>query len=208
MSKVSKTTNNRPVPIKKTKKVSIEKEAVLTPIKQIFLGDYLNVHTFQKHIITQSFIESEAKKLRDWADQEDSLLIQDFTDFQGYRMKLFYQWIKEHPVMEIAHEYAISRIGSRREKGAMTRKYAEASTHRTLGYYQEIWRDQTKELARMRDEVSAANETKVVVIDRFVLPEDAQLRLKTPEEVAREINDSTRDNRVVGPNQYKLRDKE
>ncbi len=208
MSNVSKTSNNRPVPVKKTKKVSVEKDAVLKPVKQVFLGDYINVHTFQKHIITESFIEAQAAKLRDWADLDDSLLIQDYTDGQGYRMRLFYEWIKKYPVIEIAHEYALSRIGSRREKGAMTRKYAEASTHRTLGHYQDIWRAETRELARMRDEVAAANETKVVVIDRFVLPEDAPLRLKTPEEVAREIHESTKDNRVVGPNQYKLRERE
>lgn len=187
---------------KRTNQVATLNNDKITETKLIFLGEYLNIHTFQKHIITQSFIESEAKKLRDWANLDDSLLIQDFADKQGYRRQLFYEWVEKYPVFSIAHEYALSRLGSRREIGAMTRRFAEATTHRTLSHYQDVWRNETIALSKLKDDNAAQNEQRVVIIERFPSIEE---RKKTPEEVASAIKKSTEDSRLVGGCEYNIK---
>lgn len=195
---VDKTPNPTRKPKKGNKKVSVQKHALIGtdgPIEQIFLGEYFNIHTMQKHPITKKFIERQAVELKQWADLETSLNIYDFTDMKGYNPKTFYQWCLEYPEMEAANEYALRRIGSRREFGAMTRKFAESTIHRTLGHYHDVWKKETIMLAKLKEELSAQNETKVVVIERF--PDDAYKL--TPEEVAGSIHKATSDGRQYGP---------
>lgn len=161
----------------------------------LFLGEYFSVHTRQYHPITLKFIERETQRLIDWANEEDSLIIQKFWLSGGYSKAQFYVWINQFPEFAHAHEYAMTLIGTRRELGAMTRKFDASTIHRTLGRYNHIWKEETQELARLKDD-AAQNEAKVVVIERFpVLPSSS----KTPEEVAMAIRKSTGDNRNYGP---------
>lgn len=203
---VKKTSDTNTVKIKTPKKRTNQKATLnndkITETKLIFLGEYLNIHTFQKHIITQSFIESEAKKLRDWANLDDSLLIQDFADKQGYRRTLFYEWVEKYPAFAIAHEYALSRIGSRREIGAMTRRFAEATTHRTLSHYQDVWKSETIALSKLKEEQAVQNEQRVVIIERFPSLDQSN---KTPEQVASAVRKSTEDGRSAAVCEYNIK---
>ncbi len=78
----------------------------------------------------------------------------------------------------------------------MMRKFAEATIHRTLGYYHDIWRKETAYLAKLKEEAAPQNETKIVVIERFPELPVSQL---TPEEVAGAVHKATRDKREYGP---------
>lgn len=177
---------------KKEKKNPIRKDEQIIDAQPVFIGEYYNVHTRQYHPATVRFIESECVKLKQWADQEDSINLYDYTDHQGYNPETFYDWCKKFPQLREAHQYALRRIGSRREYGAMTRKFTEGTIHRTLGYYNDIWRQETVHLAKLKED-AAQNETKVVVIERF-----PELPTKTPEEVAAAVRKATADCREYG----------
>ena len=198
---MSKTSNNSLVVSNKAKKP----KSTLKPVKQIFLGEYFSIQTFQHHPITGTFIEQEAKRIKQWADLDTSLRMTDFSDMRGYDPDTFYEWVAKYPLIAKAHKYALRRIGARREDGAISRKFDSSTIHRTLGYYDKVWKSETRELARMKEEMSSGNETKVVVIERFALPEDAKIHLRTPEEVAGEIHKSTREDRRIGSSNYKER---
>lgn len=196
-----KTHHHKPKPKKENRKVSHQKVALVAPdepVQLIFLGEYFNVHTMQKHPITKKFLEREAMRLKEWADLDSSLNIYDFTDAQGYNPKTFYEMCSKSVELEAANEYAVRRIGSRREFGAMTRRFAESTIHRTLGHYHDIWKKETVHLAKLKEEVSAQNETKVVVIERFPELPPNQYKL-SPQEVAGAIHKATGDAREYGP---------
>lgn len=184
-----KTNNNKKKEQKENKKlVSVESNVEL-----MFYGEHYSVHTKQYHPTTKRFIELEADRLVQWADQEDSLMIQDFWLRAGYSDYSFYNWVDKFPEFKHAHEYAMARLGSRRELGAMTRKFDPSTIHRTLGAYNKIWKQETVALAKMKED-AAANETKVLVIERF-----PELPSKTPEEVAWAVHKATGDAREYGP---------
>lgn len=182
-----------------TSKINSEKEETShCEVKLVFLGDYFNIHTFKTDIVTESFILRQAIKLKEWADQEDSLRICDFFTTQGYRRRDFYDFITKSKEMEHAHEYAITRIGSRREHGAATRKYSDSTIHRTLGHYDPIWREETKLINEARIAVAEKQEAKVVVIERFRADngdytdiEVVSMSDKTPEQVAGNVHRQT-----------------
>lgn len=190
-----KTPHNRTNKKKENKK-AISKEIVIVEenvdCKPVFIEEYYNVHTRQYHPATVKFVESQCIKLKEWADQEDSLNISDFIDSQGYNPATFYRWCDKFPQLHETHQYAIRRLGSRREMGALTRKFDASTVHRTLGYYHYIWRQETIALAKLKEE-SAQNETKVVVIERF-----PEIPTKTPEEVAAAVRKATADAREYG----------
>ncbi len=189
---------------KKTKKVSPHKQPEIEQItvELLVLGEWFNIHTMAYHPTTKKFVELEAIRLKEWAQLETSLLLQDFYNNRGYNQKTFFEWCNKFPEMEAAHEFAMSCLGSRREIGAMTRKFAEATVHRTLGAYNPLWASETYKLSKMKEEVAAQNEQRVVIIERFPVLEE---RNKTPEEVASAIRKSTEDSRLVGGCEYNIK---
>src|SRR5260221_880945 len=154
---------------KKTKKVSPHKQPEIEQItvELLVLGEWFNIHTMAYHPTTKKFVELEAIRLKEWAQLETSLLLQDFYNNRGYNQKTFFEWCNKFPEMEAAHEFAMSCLGSRREIGAMTRKFAEATVHRTLGAYNPLWASETYKLSKMKEEVAAQNEQREVIIERF-----------------------------------------
>lgn len=202
--------NNKQTPdlntpkIKKTKKVSIHKQPEIEAktVELLVLGEWFNIHTMAYHPTTKKFIELEAVRLKEWAQLDTSLLLQDFYNNRGYNPKTFFEWCNKFPEMEAAHEYAMSCLGSRREIGAMTRKFAEATVHRTLGAYNPLWKSETVALSKLKEENSAQNEQKVVIIERFPMLSEQS---RTPEEVASAIRKSTEDSRLVGSSEYNMK---
>ncbi len=198
---------------KLTQKDSLDNGVENTPVTQIFLGEYLNVHTFKMHPITAKFLEQECVRLVEWANQEDSLLLVDFIDMRGYSPEIFSQWCEKHYNFEAAHQYALRRIGSRRETGAIFRKFAESTVHRTLGHYSKIWRDETILAAKLREDTSKQNDIKIVIEEMPWQPGpmapcmlDAVIEPKpTPEEVAGKIHKLTTESRCEGAGQYVAR---
>lgn len=164
-------------------------------VEVIFLGEYYNMFTRMMSPVTKRFIEQESSKIMEWAQLDTSLRMVDYTDSRGYTPEVYYDWVSKYPEIKIAHEFALRRIGSRREQGAMTRQFSEGTIHRTLGYYDQIFASETYKLAKLKED-TASNETKLVVIERF--PEQHTSN-RTPEQVAMEAYKSTRDNRVCGP---------
>ena len=187
MAKTTKTTDITPVKDDVTKKVKV-------------ISEFYSVKTRQYHPMTTRFVEQEIIALREWADLETSLLVSDFTYHRGYAPKTFYEWCKKFPELKEMHDYANSRIASRREIGAMTGKYKESTVHRTLGHYSPIWKEETEALARLKDD--NVSENQFVVIERFASEshdrtEEEQLRfdaqpLKSPEQVAAQVLRTTK----------------
>ncbi len=175
--------------------------------KKVFLGEYFNIHTFQKHPITASFYIHEARALKEWSELETSLKISDFYDARGYDPKQFYRWVADHEEMALAHDYALRRVGSRREIGAMTRKFAESTIHKVHGHYDPIWREEMRLMNEMRLAVAEKAESKVVVIERFPSPsgeyhdvEVVSTSKLSPQEVAANIRRNTATDRQVKVN--------
>ncbi len=176
-------------------------------VKQLFLGEYFNIHTFKKHPITSNFILQEAMRLKQWAEVEDSLRVCDFYDQRGYSPEIFYQWVDKYPEMNIANNYALRRIGSRREGGALNRKFAETTVHKTLGRYDHVWREEMALANAARLAVAEKSESKVLIIERFPSSSGEYRDVEvissskfSPEEVASNIRRNTATDRQVKVN--------
>lgn len=183
--------------VKKTKKliskISNQSEKIHTS-EYVFLGEYYNLFTRMMSPITKRFLEEEYSKIMEWAQDENSLRMVDYIDFRGYTPETYYEWVKKYPEIKIAHEFALRRIGSRREQGAMIRKFSEGTIHRTLGYYDTIFASETQKLAQMKEDSTPDIK---LIIENFPSPSEHH---KTPEEIAANIRRNTATARQVKVN--------
>ena len=210
---MAKTINLTAIRSKKAKKPTISKEEEIKPVEQIFIGQYYNVKTMKYHPTTVKFVAYECVALQEWADQEDSLILEDFIDSRGYNPDTFYDWCKKFENLEEAHQYAMRRLASRREKGALTRKFDGNFVARMMGHYSKSWRQEQILAAKLREDTSKQNDIKIVIEEMPWQPGpmapcmlDAVIEPKpSPEEVASKIHKLTTESRCEGAGQYVAR---
>lgn len=178
----------------KSKKTPGLKKSKSTEVKQLVYGEFFNLKTMQVHFETNTFIEQEAKKLKEWADLDTSLRLNDFIDERGYAPDVFRGWCVKYPLLELTRAYALRRIGSRRENGAMSRKFAESTVHRTLGHYDSVWREETALLQQMKVDKNNEPANFTVVMSCFESTSASEASCETPEKVTSKIHKSTTNN--------------
>lgn len=126
--------------------------------------EYRHQGTWKMRPYTQESLIRLAQDLKEWADKETSLRINDFYNFHGIHAKVFYEMLAKCIELEEAHDYAMERIASRREIGSMTRKYDTTTIFKTQAYYDSIYRQEQERSARLKLEAEAAqNQQKVKV---------------------------------------------
>lgn len=113
--------------------------------KSPWLEDYLNCFSFKLQPVTKAFIEKLAKELIEWAkNNDDALRIADFYWSKGIPDSTYYKWSKEHEILALAHKAALNFIASRREIGALKKKYSETLVMRRQHAYDQEWTESDK----------------------------------------------------------------
>ena len=107
--------------------------------KYVFLEEYKDLFTFKMKPVSEAFIEKLAEEYMAWAKKEDSLILSDFCDERHIEPRSFYNWCQKFDSMKEAHDYAKRRIASRRELGALNRKFSETMVIRRQHAYDPEW---------------------------------------------------------------------
>lgn len=167
-----------------------------------FVDDYYHLRD-QEHVpATERFIREESRMLMTWADLQTSLRISDFTDWRGYTQQALLKWCKRFEFVQESYNYAKRRIGARRENGALFKEMDASTIHRTLGYYDPVFKEETIFLAKLKED--ARPEIQTVIIDRFpTIADTSTTPLRSPEDVAWAIHKSTMTEKSAGS--YKAR---
>jgi hypothetical protein len=112
--------------------------------------EYYSLRSFKKEPINSAWVDKILKALRDFGDDENSLNISDFYDQMGIPPTTYKRLMaKSEPWTEV-HSYVIRRLGSRRERGALERKYDASTVKATIGWYCEVSRSEQERLSMLR----------------------------------------------------------
>ena len=125
-------------PISKSSKPT-KKFQPTTTKKYVFLEEYKDLLTFRMKPVSEAFIERLSEEYMAWAKKEDSLILSDFCDERHIEPRSFYNWCQKFDSMRDAHDYAKRRIASRRELGALNRKFSETMVIRRQHAYDPEW---------------------------------------------------------------------
>lgn len=106
--------------------------------------------------IPDYFIDELAENLRIWSDKETSLRIKDFFVENRIAMQVFYDLKERSKNLQEEYEFALAKIASRREIGAMTGKFHPIAT-RMMPRYDDEWTENEKKLEEIK-KISQANQ--------------------------------------------------
>jgi hypothetical protein len=104
--------------------------------------------------VTESFINNLAKELIEWADKQDSFLLNDFYNPRGYNRERLNKWTLKFPVFGAAFQYAKDMIGARREK----KRILETNCAFTLGGVNSDWKEKEDQLHERKLQLAAAKD--------------------------------------------------
>lgn len=126
--------------------------------------DYRNINSAETVIATEAFIEGVGKNLLDWANQDSSLVHSDFLTSRGIPRRTYYDWVDKFPFFKDCHDSAKSIIGSRREIGAIDRRFNENVVSRMAGFYSQDWKDMEEWRSKMKTEQAASTQPTQIIL--------------------------------------------
>lgn len=106
-----------------------------------WLEDYLDCFSLKMKPVTKKFIERLSLEINEWSKKDDALVLRDFWDAKDIPEDAFYRWARTHPEFRAAIDIAKGRIGSRREKSALTRKFDPGIVLNSMPMYDPAWRE-------------------------------------------------------------------
>lgn len=132
--------------------------------------EYINIKTLQYHPANGAFKDRIFMGAPIYVEEKkDCYNITEYIFHMGLPAKTYYEWLKQKPEYQIAHDTALSIISFRLEKITIDRNLG---TNQGAAYilprYSKVWRDEQEHRANLsRKEIDSTNETKIVVIEKY-----------------------------------------
>ncbi len=136
IQKVKKSNHNK-VPLEKSKIIEVYRDMLFMKEKPISLG----------------FLERLAQDMVEWSKKETSLRITDFFLECDVPNAMIYRWMDKYDFLKYAHEITMMRIASRREIGAITRKFDAGAIEK----YQPMYDPEYKKIVEWRSSLNEKN---------------------------------------------------
>lgn len=154
---------------KKAKKHHINPNNKKTSKKPNFeFDEYLNTITMQMFPSTKEHKQRFFTKMVLWArDDEDALHIYQFLDKENIHPDTVLDWVSKDKTLKALYDRAKRHIGYRREIGALKKKFDAATATYTLPQYCNIWRDEYRARAALKQKDSNQQQPVTVVIEPY-----------------------------------------
>ncbi len=143
MTKLSKTKTS------KHSKILTESPKIATPAK--IIDSYIDMMYMKEKPVAIGFIMRLAEEWIAWSLLEDSLRMADFYLERNIHKSVMYRWMEKYDFMKRTHEFVKDRIASRRDKGAITRKYDPHYIDKHQIHYDDEWRKTVEWRASLGD---------------------------------------------------------
>lgn len=159
--------------MKKTNKTNtITKQKAKTcqpPIRTFKQEYYLDLFSFKMHPVSNDYLIKFALEWVNWVcNNEDVLTVNEYFICKGVHARTVWNWKQRCAELKEAHAFVLQVLGTRREKGALTRKYDSNMVRLTMSLYDSKWKELEEWQAQLRTkETQAINGIRVVEIERF-----------------------------------------
>ena len=129
--------------------------------------EYLDMKSCSRKITSEAWAEKMARTLVDWVENnENALKMTEFYQHIGMYQTDFCILANKYPLLKKAQQYARMVIGTRREIGAITRKFDPGTTNYTMPHYDPDWREMVEWRSSLKASEGKAgdNRTQYVII--------------------------------------------
>ena len=123
----------------------------------------------KKRPINDAIIDEYAKDYIEWGlNNDDALRLQDFPLSIGMYPKSFRNLMERHEGLRNAHAVVREAIASRREKGAISRKYDSGMIKPVQAHYADEWKAIGEWNAKLKEKEEESKKQNItVVIDKM-----------------------------------------
>jgi len=111
-----------------------------------------------------------AEDLEDWAENTQALRAKDFIWQRKLSPHVFYDWIEKFPRLKEAYDFALMAIASRREIGAITRKYDAGSALKMMPQYDKDWANMMRFEAELKKQSQGEAANVNITIEELKIP--------------------------------------
>jgi|GEM_PF-3926329 len=155
-------------------KLKVKHEVVTGAKKRGCVFDtYFDLFFFKQKPIPYAFLQRLAEDLWAWSMKDTSLRIEDFYTDCGIRSEDFYRFIERCEELRESHSATMIRLATRRDKGALTKKFDASWAARTQAAFDSEYRKARQFEASLQKD----NEDKVqrvVVLEK--MPDVAEVK--------------------------------
>lgn len=149
----------------------------------VLYDDYYCVNDFKRKPVSIVYLDDYAKRFKAWVDStknvdgdgDEPLRLSQWLALEGIYHTDHTRWCKRHEPTRIAHEYVMARIATRREIGALKRRYDASSIARNQWKYDRVERAEQMRIesreekiiklrAEAKTEAGTGNQTITVVM--------------------------------------------
>lgn len=136
--------------------------------KEFNWNSYLSTLSLQMFPANDEFKERLALELVTWArENKNALFLDEFYDLKGIIPETVIFWSKRSEKLKEAVRTAKRIIGRRRELGAMNNELNAATVHYTMPHYSDIWREEQRIRAELKNKDIDQQRPITVVIEDF-----------------------------------------
>jgi len=123
---------------------------------------YRSPGTQEQIPVALGFLYKLAREWAEWSLLDDSLRIKDFFLERNIPIDTMYNWLEKYPFLKEVHNTVMERIASRRDRGAIMRKYDGNYIDKTLPMYDLEYRKFLEWRASIADKNKESSGTLVV----------------------------------------------
>ena len=106
-----------------------------------------------------------SQDLENWAENTHALRFSDFLLQRKLSPNTFYGWLEKFPRLKESYEFALMAIASRREIGAITRKYDASSALKMMPQYDKDWANMMRFEADLKKQSQGETAVTINVIE-------------------------------------------
>lgn len=115
----------------------------VTEIRLRFFEEYGNP-------IPDNVLDDLCLDMQEWSDKKSSLRFKDFLTENRIQSKMFYDFLERHKGLQREYEFTLNKIASRREIGAISRRFDATSALRMMPRYDHEWTENEEKLAKIK----------------------------------------------------------
>lgn len=157
-----KKTPQHNIPVKKRTK---KDKPVLAP----WMEEVEQLGTLKLFPVNEAYLETLAIEMLDWITKNtDVLIFEEYLVAKSILANQWNRWCNRVPRLQQYYDQALMILSTRREKGAITKKYDSGLIERSMPMYSQRW----KELQVWRSKLNAEEDAKkskveVIVMEKF-----------------------------------------
>lgn len=128
-----------------------------------YLDIYPDLWSMESRGASQEFLDRLGQDLLAWAKNSDSLLLNDFFTERWISIHTYRRWAERDKMFSDRLEMAKLMIGSRREKGALQRKFDASVMMRSAPLYDPEWKLLEEWRAKLAKSEQEVEQLKVLI---------------------------------------------